>query len=348
MIVTLILFVIILGVVVLVHEGGHFLFAKLVGVHVYEFSIGMGPVIVKKIAKDKTVYAIRAIPIGGFVSLAGEETDVDLEKQKGHNLQDKTVFQRFLVMFMGVGFNFIFAFLVLLLSAFIYGSSNLKPVIAEANEGYPAYNAGISDGDEVLKINGHKVKYIDDISLYIAIEDLDKELVFEVKKENGSIETYKVKPEKQVTSEGEETYVVGITLASEVEKGFGKSFVNSFKKMGAIFKQMFLVLGNLFTGKVSVNQLSGPIGVYTVVGQMKTLGFNALLYLVALLCINVGVINLLPFPAFDGGRILFLFIEKIKGSPVNPKVENVIHSIGFILLMLLMVYVTFNDILRLF
>lgn len=348
MIVTLILFVIILGVVVLVHEGGHFLFAKLVGVHVYEFSIGMGPVIVKKIAKDKTVYAIRAIPIGGFVSLAGEETDVDLEKQKGHNLQDKTVFERFLVMFMGVGFNFIFAFLVLLLSAFIYGSSNLKPIIAEANEGYPAYNAGISNGDEVLKINGHKVKYIDDISLYIAIEDLDKELVFEVKKENGSIEAYKVKPEKQVTSEGEETYVVGITLASEVEKGFGKSFVNSFKKMGAIFKQMFLVLGNLFTGKVSVNQLSGPIGVYTVVGQMKALGLNAILYLVALLCINVGVINLLPFPAFDGGRILFLFIEKIKGSPVNPKVENVIHSIGFILLMLLMVYVTFNDIICLF
>lgn len=348
MIVTLILFVVILGVVVLVHEGGHFLFAKLVGVHVYEFSIGMGPVIVKKVAKDNTVYAIRAIPIGGFVSLAGEENDVDLEKQKGHNLQDKTVFERFLVMFMGVGFNFIFAFLVLLLSAFIYGSSNLKPIITEVSVGYPAQLAGLSNGDEVLKINDHKVKYLDDISLYIAIENLDEDLVFEVKKENGSIETYKVKPEKQVTSEGEETYVIGITLASEVEKGFVNSIVNSVKKMGAIFKQMFVVLGNLFTGKVSINQLSGPVGIYNVVGEMKALGLNAILYLVALLCINVGVINLLPFPAFDGGRILFLFIEKLKGSPVNPKVENVIHSIGFILLMLLMVYVTLNDIIRLF
>ncbi len=348
MIVTLILFIIILGVTVLVHEGGHFLFAKLVGVHVYEFSIGMGPAIVKKVAKDKTVYAIRAIPIGGFVSLAGEENDVDLEKQKGHNLQDKTVFQRFLVMFMGVGFNFIFAFLVLLVSAFIYGSSNLKPVITDTPEGYPAYNAGLNGGDVVLKINNHKVRYLDDISLYMAIEDLSKELNFEVLKEDGSTKTYSVKPEKQISSEGEETYVIGITLANEVEKGFGESFVNSFKKMGAIFKQMFVVLGNLFTGKISVNKLSGPIGIYTVVGEMKTLGLNAMLYLVALLCINVGVINLLPFPAFDGGRILFLIIEKVKGSPVNPKVENVIHSVGFILLILLMIYVTFNDIIRLF
>ena len=111
---------------------------------------------------------------------------------------------------------------------------------------------------------------------------------------------------------------------------------------------MYVVLGNLFTGKISVNKLSGPVGIYSVVGQMSKQGLVALIYLMALLSINVGVINLLPLPAFDGGRILFLIIEKIKGSPVDPKVENTIHSIGFILLILLMLYVTFNDILRLF
>lgn len=348
MIITLILFIIILGVTVFVHELGHFLFAKLVGVHVYEFSIGMGPAIVKKVAKDKTVYAIRAVPIGGFVSLAGEETDLDLEKQKGHNLQDKTVFQRFLVMFMGVGFNFIFAFIVLLLSAFIYGSSNLKPVISATTEGYPAYNAGLSGGDVVLKINDHKVKYLDDISLYMAVSDLSQELKFEVLKDDGTTRVYNVMPEKEISSDGEETYVIGITLAQDIEKGFIPSIVNSFKKLCAIFKQMFVVLGNLFTGNISLNKLSGPIGIYTVVGEMRSFGLNAMLYLIALLCVNVGVINLLPFPAFDGGRILFLLIEKIKGSKVNPKVENIIHSIGFILLILLMIYVTFNDILRLF
>ena len=111
---------------------------------------------------------------------------------------------------------------------------------------------------------------------------------------------------------------------------------------------MFVVLGSLFTGKLPVNMLSGPVGIYSIVDQYKTQGVNALLYLMALFSINVGVINLIPLPAFDGGRILFLFIEKIKGSPVNPKVENTIHSIGFILLMLLMVYITINDVLRLF
>lgn len=348
MLLTLILFVLILGVTIFVHELGHFLFAKLVGVHVYEFSLGMGPVIYQKIAKDKTKYAIRAIPVGGFVSLAGEETNVDLEKQKGHNLQDKTVFQRFLVMFMGVGFNFIFAFLILVFSGFIYGSSNLEPVITDVAEGYPAYTAGLSKGDKVLSINDHKVKYIDDISLFLTIEPLDEEINFEVKKQDGTIRNYEVIPTKQIDAEGNESYVVGIVLSSEIEKGFIPSIVNGFKKLCAIFKQMFVVLGNLFTGGISLNSLSGPIGIYSVVGEMKTQGLNALLYLVALLCVNVGVINLLPFPAFDGGRILFLIIEKLKGSPVSPKVENAIHSVGFILLILLMIYVTLNDILRLF
>lgn len=111
---------------------------------------------------------------------------------------------------------------------------------------------------------------------------------------------------------------------------------------------MFVVLGNLFTGNLALSNLSGPVGIYSIVGQMQAQGAQALLYLVALLSINVGIMNILPFPAFDGGRILFLIIEKIKGSPVNPKVENIIHAIGFILIIALMIYVTFNDILRLF
>ena len=116
----------------------------------------------------------------------------------------------------------------------------------------------------------------------------------------------------------------------------------------AIFKQMIVVLKSLFTGDLSLNKLSGPVGIYSIVDQYKEQGLNSLLYLVALLSVNVGIINLIPLPAFDGGRILFLIIEKAKGSPINPKVENMIHSIGFILLMLLMIYITFNDILNLF
>ena len=117
--------------------------------------------------------------------------------------------------------------------------------------------------------------------------------------------------------------------------------------MGALFKQMVIILKNLFTGGLSLSNLSGPVGIYTIVGETRESGFASILQLVALLSLNVGFINLLPFPAFDGGRILFLIIEKIKGSPVKTEAENLIHTIGFILLMLLMLYITFNDILRL-
>ena len=346
---TLILFIFILGIIVLVHEGGHFLFAKLVGVHVYEFSIGMGPKVIQKIAKDKTKYSIRLIPIGGFVSLAGEEVDPEkLKEHKGSNLQDKKPWQRFLVMFMGVGFNFIFAFLILIISGLIFGAPSTEPIITEVADNYPAAIAGIEANDKVLRINDHKVTYKDDISLYLALEDLNNTVEFEVEKQDGTVRTYQVKPIKEIASDKSERYVVGIVMGSEINHGLVNAIKYGFNEELAIFKQMYIVLGNLFTGGVSVNQLSGPVGIYSVVGQMSKQGLVALIYLMALLSINVGVINLLPLPAFDGGRILFLLIEKIKGSPVDPKVENTIHSIGFILLILLMLYVTFNDILRLF
>lgn len=349
MILTIILFIIILGIIVLIHESGHFLFAKLTGVHVYEFSIGMGPLIFKKIAKDKTQYSIRAIPIGGFVSLAGEEIDEKkLNKTKGKNLQDKTVFQRFLVMFMGVGFNFVSAFIILFIAGLVGGAPSTDPILYDVTENSPAYNAGLNANDKILEINDHNITYLEDISLYLAIEDLNKSVEIVAEKPDGSVRTYNIVPEKTILEDGNIKYSLGIVLKANVSDGIIPSVKYAFNEECAIFKQMFVVLGSLFTGGVELNQLSGPVGIYSIVDQMSEQGVAALLYLTALLSINVGVINLLPFPAFDGGRILFLIIEKIKGSPVSPKLENTIHSIGFILIILLMIYVTFNDILRLF
>ena len=156
--------------------------------------------------------------------------------------------------------------------------------------------------------------------------------------------------EKEIKQDdGTEKYFIGVsTLASKAKPGLASAFKYSIDQEGAYFKQMFIVLKGLFTGNIPVNSLSGPVGIYSIVGQVRNQGLASIMSLIALLCINVGVINLLPFPAFDGGRILFLIIEKLKGSPVSPKVENTIHSIGFILLMILMVYITFNDILKLF
>ena len=348
MILNIILFIIILGFIVLVHEGGHFFFAKMTGVHVYEFSIGMGPVIFKKIAKDKTQYSIRAFPIGGFVSLAGEEADEEKRAAtKGKNLQDKTVFQRFLVMFAGVFNNFVSAFIILIIAGLLMGSPSTKPVISGVEPNLPAEKAGIMAGDLVKNINGHKVRYLDDVSLYLAISDLSKPVNMTVV-QNGQTKNIVVHPVKEKSKEGKSRYVLGVTLQAKKQGGFFNAISYAFNEGCAILKQMYVVIINLFTGGVHLNQLSGPVGIYSIVGQMSKEGIAALFYLTALLSINVGVINLLPFPAFDGGRILFLIIEKIKGKPVDPKIENTIHSIGFILLMLLMVYVTFNDILKLF
>lgn len=347
-IINLISFILILGVIVLVHEFGHFIFAKMFGIYVYEFSIGMGPKIFGKKGKGgETEYCIRAIPIGGFVQLAGEEIDDDDKVPKDRKLYSKKVWQRFLVMFFGAGNNFILAFLSLLLMAFIWGSPDMSPVINKVTEGYPIAEVGIEAGDKILAINKHKVSTMDDVSLYLTLENKGGDITFKIKNSEGEIKDVTVKPKKEEV-DGNTVYRVGLEFESQPKKGFLRSIKYAFVKMGAMFKQMVVVLKNLFTGGIGLNNLAGPVGIYSIVGQTREAGFASILQLVALLSLNVGFINLLPFPAFDGGRILFLLIEKIKGSPVKQETENLIHTVGFILLMLLMVYITFNDILRLF
>lgn len=347
-IINLLLFIVILGIIVFVHEFGHFIFAKIAGVYVFEFAIGMGPKI-WGFKKGETEYNLRAIPIGGFCSMAGEDFDDEELKKvpKKRRLQAKTAWQRFLIMVFGPMNNFILAVVLLLFIALVWGGSTMDPVITQVEEGSVAEKIGMNAGDRVLTINKHKVSTSDDISLYLAISNPEKYNAIKVRKESGEEITYKVKP-KKVKENGEEAYRYGISIQQEKTKGFGEAFVYTFRKTCSIFKQMYITLAYLFTGGIKLNQLAGPVGIYSIVGEQSKAGIANLLYLMAFLSINVGVINLLPIPAFDGGHILFIIIEKIKGSPVNPELENKIHSVFLILLMLLMVVITFNDILRLF
>lgn len=343
---TLILFILILGAIIFIHELGHFLFAKRCGIYVYEFSLGMGPKLISK-KKGETVYSLRLIPIGGFCSLAGEGNDDDKKVPKERLLQSKTVWQRFLTMFFGPGFNFLFAILLLFVIGLIWGAPNYKPIIAEVTKDLPAEEVGIVSGDMIIEVNNHKISTTDDLSLYLTIAKKNKPTEIVVEKENGQQITYQITPkEKEV--DGEKQYQYGIVLKSTKEHGFFAAIKYTFVKTGSLFKQMFLTIGNLFSGGLKVSQLSGPVGIYSLVGEQSKGGLSNILYLIAFLSINVGFINLLPLPAFDGGRILFLIIEKIKGSPVKPETENMIHMIGLFLLMALMIYITFNDILRLF
>ena len=346
--INLILFILILGSIVFIHEFGHFMMAKLTGVYVYEFAIGMGPKLWSKKGKE-TEYTLRAIPIGGFCMMAGEDLeDDDLKKvPKNKRLQSKKPWQRFLIMFFGAGNNFIFAILLLFLIGLIWGGSSMEPVVTSVLKNSAAANSGIEEGDRILEINGHSISTTDDISLYLAVADPEEASDIKVEKENDSVKTYSVQPKKKKV-DGQITYQYGIGMQQEVQHGFLAAIQFTYKKTISIFKQMGVTVGYLFTGGISISQLSGPVGIFSIVGDQSSAGIMNIIYLVAFLSINVGFINLLPIPAFDGGHILFIIIEKIKGSPVNPETENKIHTIGLFLLMLLMVVITFNDILRLF
>ena len=322
-------FILILGAIVLVHEFGHFIFSKLFGVYVYEFSIGMGPKLFHFKKKDgETEYCIRLIPIGGFVSLAGEDADDNKKIPEERKLYSKPVWQRFLIMVAGVMNNFIFAFILLFIMALIYGSVTTKPVVESVVEGKPAEIAGIMKGDTIVSIEG-------------------KEMEFIVRGTDGNKRTLMVSPEKIVDDVGKEGYVIGIALDTKASKGFIPSIKYAGETTLSLYKLMFTTIKQLFSGRASVKDLSGPVGIYTIVSEESKAGFQNILYLTAYLSINVGFINLLPFPAFDGGRVVFLIIEKIRRKRVPVKVEAMVNGVGFALLILLMIFVTFNDILRL-
>lgn len=348
---TLIYFILILGLIVLVHEFGHFIFSKIFGVYVYEFSIGMGPRIFgTKKKKGKTVYNVRMLPIGGFVQLAGEDpTEEDPEVPKGAFLYNKPVWQRFIIMAAGVFNNFILALLILFFIGIFSGSVDMRPVITNLDQTLPMYQAGIREGDKFVSINGNNVSTIDDARVFLALEN-DGSATKIVVERDGQNYTYEVTPVEVEDPETKESSLkYGITFERQYLHGFGNAVKYTFTQFGSYFKQIILTFKYLFTGRLGFNNLSGPVGIYSVVGEVaKENALVNLCSLTALLSVNVGFLNILPFPAFDGGRILFLIIEKIKGSPVSPKIENTVNTVGFALLMLLMVAVTFNDIIKLF
>jgi len=433
---TLILLIFILGIIILVHEFGHFITAKKAGVHIYEFSIGMGPIIKTHKGKDGINYNIRAFPIGGFVSMAGEVyEDDDSEKLKKEDFMcNKKWYQRVIILAAGVFNNFVLAIVVLFVMGLIWGAESLEPKIDKVLPYYPASETNIKKGDLITAINGHKVKSWDVAKIYlvmeeddniyditvkhsdgkeetipiratteedninsiqISYEDKDPEVLSAVplennnyalvseegkaqvasitlKSEDGNKKVYEVisdnvtKEVELVENEKENTITIkengnvtkatiekaqengklGLNIEEKTEKGFFASIKYAFARFTSLISSMWITVVNLFTGKIALSNLSGPVGIYQAVGMSAAAGIKYVVYLIALLSINVGLINILPIPAFDGGRIFFLIIEKIKGSPVNQKFENWCHTIFFILLMLLMIYITIFDIIR--
>ncbi len=347
-IVSLLIFIIILGIIILVHEFGHFICAKKSGVYIYEFSIGMGPVIYSKKGKDGILYNIRALPIGGFVQMAGEVYEDDKKIKKHQFMCNRPWYQRLAILVAGVFNNFVLALILLFIMALIWGPTNSTPKILKVQENSAAEKAGMKEGDTIIGINGHQFSSWDVGQIYLYYKNPSNEYIFEVIGEDNVKRTLHLSPAIEKTEEGEERKVFGLQIDNNNPKGIWESLKFTFRKFKDVIHSMIITVWGLISGQVSVSNLSGPVGIYKVVDQSVQYGIQQLIYITAFLSINVGFINILPFPAFDGGHVFFMILEKIKGKPLNAKFENVCNMIGFALLMLLMVFITIQDIIHLF
>lgn len=341
---SIIVALLIFSLIVVFHELGHFIPAKLGGIGVTSFSLGMGPAIFKK-KIGETEYCIRILPFGGSCAMVGEDEASDEE----NSFQKKSVWTRIAVVAGGPVFNFIMAFIGSVIMIACIGID--KPIIAETMDGFPAYEAGVRAGDEIISMNGRKMGVYRDVSMYIQMHQGETiELVYE-----RDDQRYEATIVPQLSEDG--YYLMGIT-GGIYEKcqnplqvvGYGVKQVNYWIHM------VFDSLRMMVSGKVNREDVGGPVRIVGMIGEtyeesakegVFTVFIN-MLNMVIFLSANLGVMNLLPIPALDGGRLVFLLIEAVTGKRVPPEKEGYIHLAGFALLMALMVMILFNDISLMF
>ena len=419
---TIITFLIVFGVLVIVHEFGHFFFAKRSGILVREFSIGMGPKLIAHMGKDGTTYTLRLLPIGGYVRMAGledEETELspgmplsveltpknevrrinvskkvqlpnsipmelisadlvddlvikgyvngDESQEMTYKVQhDATVIEengtevriaprdvqfqsaklgsRILTNFAGPMNNFILTVVLFIAQAFLQGGVAVYNTnqIGEVQENSPAATAGLEDNDTILAVDGKKISSWDDLTNTVTKKP-GKELTVLIE-QDGKEKTVQMTP-KTIKSNGEKVGQIGV--GPYMKTGFGDKVIGGLTQSWDMVKRIFSALGSLFTG-FSLDKLGGPVMMYQMSAEASRAGVKTVIYLMALLSVNLGIVNLLPIPAFDGGKILLNLIEGIRGKPLDPDKEGMITMIGFGFIMLLMILVTWNDIQRFF
>ena len=351
---TFILFILIFGVVVIAHEFGHFLLAKAGGIHVVEFAVGMGPTL-WSVSKKGTKYSLKLFPIGGACMFEGEDGLLtgNGEETEGSFLK-ASVWSRISTVLAGPVFNFILAFIIALTMVNMTGIIAIRDAVAsQVAEGGGAQAAGLQDGDRIVSINGEKMHLFDEVSLYMQLSYTggDLEVVYE---RGGNEYTATVTPQYD---EASGSYLLGIYNAEFVQPKGVKTFKYAWYEMRYSVKATYKSLGMIFRGRVSRKDIAGPVGIaVNVVGKTydnaKKYGWEmvllSMLEITLMLSVNLGILNLLPIPALDGGRLVFLLLEVIRGKPVPPEKEGMVHFIGLMFFMVLMVFIFFNDLANIF
>ena len=355
---TLVVSIVVFGVVVLVHEWGHFMAARRSGVHVDEFSIGFGPAIWQK-TKNGTVYSIRIIPLGGYNAMSGYSEDSDAEVQTpikrpkdapllpatvdGKTYPEATAGQRFFIIASGALMNFVLGFVLLVILVCMQDAITSK-IIYGFSDGALSQQTGLQAGDEIVAVNGHYCFTANDI-VYELQRTENYTADFTVMRSGEITQVPGVQFATRTDENGNTTMVLDFTVygIAKTPKTVIRAAFNNFMYYARVILRSFV---DLATGRVGVTELSGPVGIVSAIGTAVSYGLADVLSLAALITVNLGIFNLLPIPGLDGCKLIFIAIEGVSGHAVPEKVQGAINAAGMILLLLLMVFVTFQDVNR--
>ncbi|MDD6187225.1 MAG: M50 family metallopeptidase [Oscillospiraceae bacterium] len=337
---SIIISILIFSIVILIHEFGHFVTAKLSGIKVNEFSIGMGPRLCG-VKKGDTEYNIRIFPIGGFVAMEGEDEDSGSEG----SFNSVPVQSRIAVVVAGAVNNILLGFFILCLMNNMQGAITSKTV-SSFYDGAMTEKTGLRVNDEIVAINGRKCYVADDIIYEFARTENEK-ADFTVIRDGKKVELKDVTFDTYVGEDGVKQLVLDFTVYP-IQKTVPNIAKESLNGTVSIARLAFLSLVDMVSGRVELNNMAGPVGVVSTISEVASYGIEPVLYIVALITINLGVFNLIPFPALDGGRLVFLLYELVMKKPINEKYQIALNLAGMVALLGFMAVVTFSDISKIF
>lgn len=356
-------FIFIISLIVFIHEYGHYIVAKFCGVRIEEFSIGFGKELFGFKDKSKTKWKFCILPFGGYVKMYGDKNQASVpdyevvKKMSAHERKisfiGKNVYQRFAIVFAGPLANFILAILLMTFLFYRNGLNIVEPVVSDVVADSSAFEAGLKKGDKILKVNNQEIQDFSEIKA-IVLTGLEPVITLEILRENGEIITKEVAPkltsQKDVFGDENKVRTIGIIADkfSSIELNLWQSFVQSNKEVVRISASILKTLGQLITGQRSVKELGGPVKIAKYSGKTMDIGLEMVIWFMAMISINLGVMNLLPIPVLDGGHLFYYIIEAVRGKALPVKIQNYGYNFGLAIVLSLMAFTTINDIINLF